>query len=222
MTTKRFSKNEAIRAGWRIASKNFGFLVGVTVIGILIVLAVAQLIGMTHGGLSTIFFRIVYYLIDGLIVMGMARIALKLIDGHEAVVGDLFSCMPEMLAYIGSSLLYSLIIVVGLILLVVPGIISGLMFMFYTYCVVDKNDGPIEALKRSARITAGAKWNLFLLVLMLLGINFLGALVLLVGLIVTVPFSMVVMAFVYRTLTAQTEGDNVSTEVDPHTPRLIS
>jgi uncharacterized membrane protein len=217
---RRFSKSEVLRAGWSTVSNNFGFLLGVTGISFLIMLA-AQLAGMTHGATSVLF-HVIYYLIDGLIIMGMIKIALKLIDGHEAAVGDLFSCLPQLLSYVGSSLLYSLIIIVGFVLLIVPGIILGLIFMFFAYGIVDKNDGPIEALKRSARITAGVKWDLFLLMLMLLGINFLGMLALLVGLLATVPFSIIVMAFVYRKLTAETEGDDVSPEVDPHTPKLIS
>jgi uncharacterized membrane protein len=46
------------------------------------------------------------------------------------------------------------------VLLIVPGIIFGLMFMFSTFLVIDRELGPIEALKESNHITHGHKWRL--------------------------------------------------------------
>ena len=92
------------------------------------------------------------------------------------------------------------LIVLGIILLIILGIILAIKFQFFGYFIVDKGDGPIEALKKSSAITTGAKWNLFLLYLLLLLINLLGAIFLLIGLFVTIPTTMVAIAFVYRKL----------------------
>jgi uncharacterized membrane protein len=48
----------------------------------------------------------------------------------------------------------------GLMLLIVPGVYILLTYGFYFLEMVDKNLGPIAALKRSAEITKGAKWSL--------------------------------------------------------------
>jgi hypothetical protein len=58
--------------------------------------------------------------------------------------------------------------------LIVPGIILGLMFMFYGYVMIEKKRGPIQAFKESKRFTDGAKWDLFLFSLLVIGLNLLG------------------------------------------------
>lgn len=90
--------------------------------------------------------------------------------------------------------------------MIVPGIILGIKFWFFDYFIMDKKVGPIEALKRSAELTSGVKWKLFLFFLALTGINILGALLLLIGLFLTIPTTMMAAAFVYRKLLAQTES----------------
>ena len=56
-----------------------------------------------------------------------------------------------------------------------PGIIFALMFMFSTFIVIDRELGPIEAMKESHRITHGHKWKLLGFSLLLVLINLLGA-----------------------------------------------
>jgi uncharacterized membrane protein len=79
------------------------------------------------------------------------------------------------------------------------------MFMFFGYFIVEHSSGPIVALKESARITKGEKWNIFLLVLIFLGINILGVLALGIGLLITAPMSAIGIAYVYRKLSAAQE-----------------
>jgi len=81
----------------------------------------------------------------------------------------------------------------------VPGIILALAFIFSSYLIVDKGKGPIEAMKESWRITKGHWWKLFLLVLAIIGLNILGFILLLVGLLVTIPVSMIALSHAYRT-----------------------
>jgi len=89
-------------------------------------------------------------------------------------------------------------------LLIIPGIIWAIKFYFFSYLIVDKGLGPIEALKRSSAITDGSKWDLFLLGLLLFGINLIGAIPFFLGWFVTIPISMVATAFVYRKLLSET------------------
>ena len=140
-----------------------------------------------------------------IIGMGWIKIALKFCDNEKGKFADLFSCYPLFFKYLFGSILYGLIVLVGIILLIIPGIIWGIKFQFFSYFIIDKGCGPIEALKRSSVITRGAKWNLFLFGLLLVVINLLGAFCLLIGLFATIPTTMVASAFVYRKLLVQTE-----------------
>jgi len=94
----------------------------------------------------------------------------------------------------------------GTILLIVPGVIWAVKFQFFSYFIIDKGLGPIEALKKSSAITKGVKWNLLGFDLLIGGIALLGVLALLIGLLAAIPTAMIAMAFVYRKLLAQTEG----------------
>ena len=90
--------------------------------------------------------------------------------------------------------------VMGMLLLIVPGIILGIRLQMYVWAIVDNHAGPIEALQQSWTMTRGFAWNLLLLNLLLGLINMLGMLALGIGLIVTVPLSMVAWGHAYRRL----------------------
>jgi len=212
MATKKFSKGEAIRFGWNTMKNNLGFFIGLLIVAGLITIIPTFLQLVTQGdapGLSFIL-SIVSGVLQLIIEMGMIKIALKFADNTKAELGDLFSCLPLFFKYLGSSILYGLITLGGFILLIIPGIIWGIKFYFFGYFIVDQGAGPIEALKRSSSITMGAKWDLFLFGLLIIGINILGLLALVIGLFATIPTSMVAIAFVYRKLLAQAEVATVA------------
>jgi uncharacterized membrane protein len=98
------------------------------------------------------------------------------------------------------SILLGLTVAAGLILLIVPGIIFALMFMFTTFIVIDREFGPIDSMKESRRLTYGHKWKLLGLSLLLVLINLLGLAVLVVGLLVSIPVSSLAFAHAYRVL----------------------
>jgi uncharacterized membrane protein len=84
--------------------------------------------------------------------------------------------------------------------LIIPGIIWGMMYVFTPFIVIDRGMKPFEALRESRRITNGHKWQLLLFFLVLGGVNILGALCILIGLLVTVPISGLATVYAYRYL----------------------
>ena len=202
----KFSKREAISFGWNLTKNNFGFFVLLLIL-VAVIYVVLNSIQYLAKGKSPLI--LILYLIETIIrtiiTMGLIKISLKFCDNEKAKISDLFSAYPLFLKYLIGSILYALIILGGLILLIIPGIIWSIQFQFFGYLIVDKGLGPIEALKESARITKGNKWNLFLFGILLGLIKILGALALLVGLFVTIPTAMIANAFVYRKLLSQTE-----------------
>jgi len=94
---------------------------------------------------------------------------------------------------------------IGIPLLFVLGAIFWLTFMFAGFFVIDREVGPIEAMKESYRITRGHRWSLLGLLLVLLLINLLGALALIVGLLVSAPVLLLAFAHAYRVLAGSAE-----------------
>jgi Predicted integral membrane protein len=216
MTTKKFSKGEAINFGWNTVKSNLGFFIGLLIIVALIYIvpvAINELLIRENIPILPIIISIASWILQMVVGMGLIKIALRFCDNEKGKFADLFSCFPLFFNYLFGSILFGLIVLVGMILLIIPGIIWAIKFQFFSYFIIDKDLGPIEALKMSSAITKDAKWDLFLFYLLILVINLLGALALLVGLFVTIPTTMIAIAFVYRKLLAQAE-----TAQKPETP----
>lgn len=198
-----FSVAEAIKFGWNTFAKRPWFFIGIVVamfVAFGILSSVTDPSKNGAGGVMPSLVTVAAAVLGMLIEMMLINLALKSHDNIDNVqFSDAWGNLPFW-KYIGVKILAAIIVIIGLVLLIVPGIIAVLMFLFSNYLVVDKGLGPIEALKESMRITKGHKWQLLLLVLAVAGLNILGALVFLVGLLVSVPVSMLAMVHVYRTL----------------------
>ena len=80
--------------------------------------------------------------------------------------------------------------------------------MGFAFCfIMDQDSGPIEAIKQSWAITKGYFWFVFCLVLLISGINILGAIFFLGGLVFTIPFSVLITLIAYRKM-INTDTDN--------------
>lgn len=134
--------------------------------------------------------------------IGLVTFALRAHDNIASVqLADLWNPAPFW-RFLVAHILTGLVVALGLIVFIVPGIILMMGLLFVPYLVVERGLGPIEAMQESWRITKGNKWRLFLLFLALLGINLLGLLALIVGVLVAVPITMLAVVHAYRTLTA--------------------
>ena len=65
-----------------------------------------------------------------------------------------------------ATIIYILVIAMGSILLIVPGIILYLMFIFSSCIILDSNESVINSFTLSKRITDGKKINIFSLILL--------------------------------------------------------
>lgn len=209
------SASEAIRFGWETFKKRPWFFIGAIVIVFLIssILSAVGETGAEEIGSGSIILILATLVINIFIEMGLIAFALK---AHDDVGGAAFANLwhpASFLPYVGVKILTALAVLLGLVLLIVPGIIAALALMFATYLVIDRKLGVIEALKESARLTKGNRWNLLILMLALVGINILGALALLVGLLVSVPVSLLAIAHAYRTLSHLPHEERVAAPV---------
>jgi uncharacterized membrane protein len=205
MANNRFSKKEAVKFGWEAMKGNLVFFILFLLVA-WVVSGGVNFLGNPYWGPDIFFFSFFFNLLSAVvsifIAMAVIKIGLRLsaAAGETAEVSDAWSAYPFFLNYLVGSILYGLIIIGGLILLIVPGIIWGIKYSMFGYLIIDKEIGPVEALKKSGEITKGFKWDLFLLGLLFLGITILGALVCGVGLFAAIPTVLVAHAYVYRKL----------------------
>jgi len=197
-----FSKKEAISLGFKLAKKNIIFFIGIFVIVVVVSsISSAIQIGVTLENQSMLYIllNILTFVVNAIIGMGLIKIFLEFIDNRKPKFSDLFYVKP-LVNFILASLIRGVIIFIGFILFIIPGIIFSIRLQYVTYLIVDKNLPPVESIKKSWEMTKGNTWNLFFFGILLFLVNVLGAIILLVGLFVTVPLTMLATTFVYRKL----------------------
>lgn len=207
MAAPTFSISEALRFGWRTTKEHFWLFLQVVIV-VAVIAYGPSLIAQSFDRielptLAVLFFLlvgIVFWALQLLISIGIVKIVLAYVSGQEGRISDLFSGGRHIVRFFFGSLLYGLAVVVGLLLLVVPGIVLAVRLQFYQYLIVDKNMGPLEALRTSWDMTDGSFWGLVLLWLTALGINFLGVLALGIGLLLSMPTTVLAGGWVYRRL----------------------
>ncbi len=95
----------------------------------------------------------------------------------------------------------SVLLVVIIALLAVAWMLyASARLTFVQYLVLDAGKGPGDAIKESFRATQHVAGKIILFTIVLGLLNILGAIALLVGLLVSIPVSLLAMAHLYRTL----------------------
>ena len=201
-----FSIKSALNFGWETFKRRPWFFVGATLVIFLLYIAAGALTGTidyaltgdtkNYSGVGSI----LDWLIGTLISMGVVAFYLKAHDNPEQVTLSALWHPHPYWSYLAATVLVGLAILLGLLLLIVPGIIFGLMFMFTSFIVIDRALGPIDAMKESKRITSGYRWRLLGFILLLALINLAGVIALVVGLLITVPVTSIAFANAYRVL----------------------
>lgn len=218
--THRFSVGTAFSRGWDAFAKRPGFFIGVLVllfcIGIALqvpsivvdllvpdrieegeaALAVASLFGLWFG----LLFGIVSWVAQQYLSVGSAQLSLEAVFGRKYELKSLIVEPKVFLNALLAMVLGGILVAIGFLLLIIPGIYLSLAFAPLVYVVLDQKTGPVEALQRAWNLTAGNRGRLFLFALATVGVNLLGVLALGVGLLVTVPFTWLATADVYRQL----------------------
>jgi len=80
-----------------------------------------------------------------------------------------------------ANLLTFALVMIGIIMLIIPGIIIGCRLAFVPYLVMDKKMEPITAIEESWRLTKGYGWTIFAMAIVSFFIVLFGLLMLIVG-----------------------------------------
>lgn len=201
-----FSAMAVFREAWR---KTKGFkgpvwasmlLVMVAMIGISIITAVIQAI--MGNSPSSIAFGMAIQITANIalapITAGYLMIALKHIQGSPVSYRMTFGYFSSFFPLIGAAFLMMLMITVGLLLLIVPGIYLIFSYLCVLPLIVEKGMSPWQAMEASRKAIHRCWFKVFGLQL-ILGFVLIGSAILFgVGLIWTVPMCLLAAAILYR------------------------
>jgi hypothetical protein len=146
---------------------------------------------------------IVQFAVASFIDAGYCLLLLRVVRGENFELADMFSGGRFFWRFFWGNLLFALMYGLGLILLIIPGILVLLAFWPFLYVIVDHNVGVIESFKRSAELTSGNYGACFIIALATLGINLLGLLAICVGLLFSIPLTVLMFTVAYCLMSGQ-------------------
>lgn len=198
----KFSKKEAIVFGWEKFKKEWKFLVVIFIVAWVISSILSKIVGQAYESMpiSGVVLQIITYAVNAVITLGILKIVLDITDNKKPSWRLLYELYPRALKYIGATILYGLMIVVGLVLLIIPGIYLAIRFQFYAYFIADKNMGIMDSLRASSKATKGSVVNLLAFGLICAGIALAGFLAFGLGILIAIPIVSIASAHVYRKL----------------------
>jgi hypothetical protein len=178
----------AISRGWALLRDNMAVLVGATVLGWLVALGLA-------------FVPILGWIVGFVLLGGLDYMFVRRIRGETVQVGDVFAGFN--LAFVNlamAGLVKWLLVSLGCLLCILPGIYLGVGYVFALPLVVDKKMEFWTAMEVSRRVVHRHWWSTLALVIVLAIVACAGFLLCGVGALVTIPLSSAAFMFVYEDL----------------------
>ena len=192
---------ESLEFGWKKTRQHSGLLfqVLVTLFALQVMYAIVSRVLEN----SAIGFLAILALVfaEFVVGVGLTLVALRLAQGKHAEYKNIIPPADVLWRYALANLLAGLVIFVGFIFLIVPGIYFMLRFSMVRFAVLE-GAGVMESLRKSSKLTEGIKWQLLLFMIVMCLANLLGLLFFFVGLLVTIPVTLIAYAHIYQKLHA--------------------
>ena len=220
----KLEASKAVATAWMLFKENIGLLVGCVVV----LMVVAQVISgvqqavqfaITEGPIqpgrnpnpenvlmlvgATLVFTVLSQAVQGFLWIGLIRIQLCIARGQETSFGMLFSGGRWFLKVFFANLLFGLIVGLGFVALIVPGIYLMLRYWSYSHFIVDKDCGIMESFNLAGEASKGNLGETFVLGLIGFGLMILGVVMLCIGILFTAPIVYLSTTVAYLMMSAQ-------------------
>ncbi len=197
-----------LRAAWSAYWANWrAFLVGMmALVASWMALELAAIATMRLGLLPWLALHIAFLVTFSGLLVGIHRMALDAVNGATPNWRDLSRSIARGPTLLIAALVHALVIAVGLLLLVAPGICVSVRWSLHPHVIAARGVSAAGALGEAAHLTRNSWWLVFRIQLVLIALNVCGAALLGVGLLVTFPVSILATASLYRDLEAGAWG----------------
>lgn len=186
--------------GWVKTKENYWLILGVLA-AILGASVIGEMVLLNEAGGATQFFGWALNQVLSMAVSVAATLAfLQIYRGKSLDISPLWMNPMMIVQYLVASFAMAIVIVLGFIALIIPGFYLLFRFMFVTLVLVDKSLDARSALRASWDLTSGHVGFLFLFFLATIAVNILGVLALGVGLLVSIPVTIMAQMAVYDIL----------------------
>lgn len=189
-----FRSFQYLRQGWERFRQDPLPAVGFTVVVVIIAIVLAAIDKDRTVGIGSL----ISFLITGPLYAGYYLVGLQQRRGQTVVFADFFRGFNRFTDFFLVNLLIGVMVLIGTVLCVLPGIYLGVSYLLAIPMVADRGLSPWEAMEASRqRITR--QWFPALGLILLIGlVNLLGLLPCGLGLLVTVPWSYATILAAYE------------------------
>jgi uncharacterized membrane protein len=202
---RKFILSDVLRIAWKGLISQIWILAGLLIGYVIVSLALNLFIPapvqgtMSLAGMAIMLLSMVF---QALFSLGYTQNMFQALDGEEPQFSAYGQQSRKIVTYLVTGLIYTVIVIVGFALLVVPGIYLAVRLQFSLASIVEEDTGIVASLKRSWEITKGQTMPLLLLLLVMIGLTVLGLAFFIIGIFVTYPLIGLMYCYVFRKLSA--------------------
>ncbi len=172
--------------------------IGLTLFLSWVILEVLVVSSQRFGVAGNILLHTLFLLLFSGMVLGYLKISLAIFDGKPAIFSDLFGSIRSGPGFLIAGLAYLAMIGIGFLLLIFPGLNWGAKYGFWGYFMAAEGLGVGTCFRRSAEATHGVKRVMIGYTLRLFLLNILGASLLGLGLVLTIPLTVLILTYLFR------------------------
>jgi len=208
----RFTIGDVLSEAWQKVSGNKGtvLLAGLLYLAIMVALGIAagvinvlltvvagDQVGGAIGGLLT---QVAQIVVATPLGAGFLMMGVSMAIGASVGAGSILSYYDRILPLALTSILYGIMVALGLLLLILPGIYLSVAYILAIPLVVDKGLSPWQALEASRKAITHRWFAVFCVLFLLCVLFFVGSIPLFIGLVWVGPLYLIAMGILYRNI----------------------
>ncbi len=177
--------NKIFKYAWDLFVKDIvALLVGGLLAGIIGLVTLGILAGPMYGGLVKMVIR-------------------RVREKRPAEIGDIFSAMDQFGVLFLTTLVLGILIILGFVLCIIPGILLSTIWMYVIVFIVDKRLSMGDAMSRSKEMVTSVGFGMHLVMVLILGLISGILSITYIGGLVASPFILVVICVMYFIFTGE-------------------
>ena len=196
----------AVQISWELFTANLPALMVANGVALFLIVGSAVVAESTTdmgNPALTLIAHICSYCVQWFLGIGLTALNLRVARGQPADVGMIFSGGACFLRVAIATLIYSVVVTLGMILFIVPGIYLASRLWAYQCFIVDRDCGVMESLNLSAEFMEGNKMQAVVMMFYVVLIAIAGALAFCVGIFFAIPVITMLWVVAYLMITRQ-------------------
>jgi len=199
-----FVLSDVLRIAWKGLISQIWLLAGLLIGYVIVSLSLILFIPFPEQGTISVAgmaITLLSLVLSLLFSLGYTQNMFQTLDGEEPQFSAYGQQSRKSITWLIAGLIYMVVVIVGLALLVFPGIYLAIRLQFFYTSIVEEDTGIMTSLKRSWEITRGQTIPLFWLLLVAIGLTVLGLAFFVIGIFITFPLVGLMYCYVFRKLT---------------------